>query len=81
MNKQIGAYVGTVLARKGRMETHRNTLETQKPKLRQIHEKQWLVTYVVAVLSPNRTEGAVFWIIFDVFGPILATFCGPGAIW
>ena len=32
------------------------------------------MAYVVDVGSPNRAETAVLLVIFDVFGPILATF-------
>ena len=32
------------------------------------------MAHVTAVGSPNRAETAVFWVVFDVFGPILAIF-------
>ena len=35
---------------------------------------EWLIADVTAVGSPARAESAIFWVIFDVFWPIWATF-------
>ena len=39
------------------------------------------MAHVTAIGSPNKAETAVFWVIFDVFGPILVIFSGRGETW
>ena len=63
---------------------HVNMLETVKETLKETvkeHEKTVLMAYITAVGSRTEQELAVFWNMFDVFGPDLVSFVIGGGTW
>ena len=62
------------MAGKGKMETHQHTFETQEPELNYLTKIDLLMAYVTAVGSSKRAQSTVFWVIFDIFRPMLPTF-------